>query len=338
MHRPSPPDNHAALMRRAAEAVAALRRGPGGDAVRAGDALASLTTFRIGGPAAGVCPVQTPDEARRFLEFADAQGLPWVCLGGGSNVLADDAGFPGLVLLMAGTHVSFGSGAVRAGAGLGFDALIERTLQAGRPGLAFASGIPGSLGGAVVGNAGCYGHEIGDFVTEAVVLRPDGRVETLGPEELGFAYRSSRLKGERAIVLEVELRLEPGDVGPAAAERAEHLADRRRKHPVREPCAGSYFQNLPPLEPGGRRRAAGKLLDELGARGWREGDAAVYAKHANIIVNLGAARSADVLRLAERMREAVHARHGVELLPEVRHLAARGFAGPEPAAAPPIQG
>lgn len=338
MHRPSPPDNHTARMRLAAEAVAELRRGAGGALVRPGEALADRTTFRIGGPAAGVCPVQTPDDARRFLEFAAARGLPSVCLGGGSNVLADDAGFPGLVLLMSGTHVRSGSGAVRVGAGLGFDALVARCLEDGRPGLAFASGIPGSVGGAVVGNAGCYGHEIGEFVTEAVVLRPDGRTEVLGPEDLGFAYRTSRLKGADLILLEVELRLERGDAHAGAAEREERLADRRRKHPVTEPCAGSWFQNLPPLEPGGRRRAAGLLLDELGARGWREGDAAVYAKHANIIVNLGRAGSLDVLRLADRMREAVHERYGVLLEPEVRHLTPAGFAPPAAPADGPIHG
>ncbi|HPF35541.1 MAG TPA: UDP-N-acetylmuramate dehydrogenase [Candidatus Krumholzibacteria bacterium] len=326
MHRPSPPDNSADRARLVAEAVADLRRLPWGAEVRAGEALAGLTTFRIGGPAAGVCPVQTPDDARRFLDFAAERGLPTVCLGGGSNVLADDAGFAGLVLLMSGTHVRLESGAVRAGAGLGFDALVERCLQEGRPGLAFASGIPGSVGGAVVGNAGCYGHEIGEFVEEALVLRPDGRLERLGRGDLGFAYRTSRLKTEAGLLLEVTLRLEPADTAAGAAERAEHLADRRRKHPTSEPCAGSYFQNLPPLEPGGRRRAAGMLLDELGARGWREGDAGVFAKHANIIVNLGRATSGDVLRLADRMRGAVRDRHGILLDPEVRHLRPTGFA------------
>jgi len=284
-----------------------------------------MTTFRIGGPAAAVCPIQTADTAIRFLEFAKAHDLPAVCLGGGSNVLADDEGFHGLVLHLTETPISLKSGAVRVGAGVLFDDLIAATLADGRPGLAFASGIPGSLGGAVVGNAGCYGHEIGEFVTEAVILSRDGVVQRLGPGDLGFAYRSSRLKGGDEILLEVELRLDRGDIGAAEVERLERLADRRRKHPVTEPCAGSYFQNLPPLEPGGRRRAAGALLDALGARSWRIGDAAVYDKHANIIVNLGRATSTDVLALADRMRSEVLQHHGLILLEEVRHLQPTGF-------------
>lgn len=343
MQRPTQSDNHAARMRLAAEAVADLRRTAAGADVVPDAELSAWTSFRIGGPAAGLCPVHTPDDARRFLDFASERDLPFVCLGGGSNVLADDGGFPGLVLHMCGTHLELGSGGVVVDAGLGFDALVEQALDAGRPGLAFASGIPGTVGGAVVGNAGCYGHEIGEFVVEALVLDIEGRLERLGPEDLAFAYRDSALKGGRSLLLRTVLDLPRGDrnedLRDALAERAAHLADRERKHPVDEPSAGSFFRNLPPAAPGGRRRAAGALLDALGAREWREGDAAVFHKHANIIVNLGRARCNDVLRLAERMRRAVREAHGVELRREVLHLAADGFASEDSPAPPgPIRG
>jgi UDP-N-acetylmuramate dehydrogenase len=157
-------------------------------------------------------------------------------------------------------------------------------------------------------------------VLEATLLNPDGSIERVGPDALGFRYRNTDLKGGDALLLDVLLRAEPGDTTAAAAEREEHLADRRRKHPVDEPCAGSYFQNLPPARPGERRRAAGALLDRLGARGWREGGAAVYEKHANIIVNLGGATCRDVLTLAARMKAAVLKEFGEELVEEVRHL------------------
>ncbi|MEZ4389196.1 MAG: UDP-N-acetylmuramate dehydrogenase [Candidatus Krumholzibacteriia bacterium] len=282
--------------------------------------LAELTTFRIGGPAGLVCWVKNPDHALRFLDLAHAHALPWTCLGGGSNILADDAGYAGAILRVAGADLEVHGDAVRAGAGWDFDALIAATLDAGLSGLEFASGIPGTLGGAVVGNAGCYGHEIGEFVREATVLRPNGRLEVVGPEEFAFTYRSSALKERADVVLDVLLQLRRGALAAAAAERADHLQDRRRKHPWDLPCAGSYFKNLPPLAPGERRRAAGQLLEIAGAKAMREGDAGVYEKHANIIVNLGRAGSADVLRLADRMRTAVWDRFGERLEEEVRHL------------------
>jgi UDP-N-acetylmuramate dehydrogenase len=291
-----------------------------GASVALAQPLAELTTFRIGGPAALVGSVKNVDDASRFLEFADQRELPWACLGGGSNILGDDAGFDGLVLKVETTAFEVQHETIRVGAGWDFDRLIAASLDAGLVGLEFASGIPGTVGGAIVGNAGCYGHEIGEFLVEATVLRRDGRIQTLGPEDFAFAYRTSALKERGDIVLELALQLARGDLAEASRVRAEHLADRRRKHPWDIPCAGSYFQNLPPAAPGERRRAAGMLLDQAGARAMREGDAEVYEKHANIIVNRGRATSADVLRLAARMKQAVRDRFGEHLLEEVRHL------------------
>jgi len=297
---------------------------PAHGGVRAGQPLADLTTFRIGGPAGLVCPVENVDHARRFLDFASERSLPWTCLGGGSNILADDAGFAGMVLKVRTRDLAAEGDAIRVGAGWDLDALVDESLRQGLTGLEFASGIPGTLGGAIVGNAGCYGREIGEFLVEATVLRPDGRVVILGPEDFAFAYRTSALKERADVVLEVVLQLARGDLAAAADVRQAHLTDRRRKHPWDEACAGSYFQNLPPAAPGERRRAAGVLLEQAGAKQMREGDAVVYHKHANIIVNAGQARSADVLRLAARMKAAVRERFGEELREEVRHLVTPG--------------
>lgn len=299
----------------------AARLGQAGLEARALEPLARLTTFRIGGPAGLVCSVKNVADAQRFLEVALRRQVPWTCLGGGSNILADDAGYDGLILLVRTTELQCDGTVIRAGAGWEFDALVAATLQDGLTGLEFASGIPGTLGGAVVGNAGCYGHEIGEFVREATVLRPDGRLETVGAEEFAFSYRDSALKERPDVVLDVTLELGRGDVAAAGQERQDHLADRRRKHPVDLPCAGSYFKNLPPAAPGERRRAAGKLLEAAGAKAMREGDAGVFERHANIIVNCGQARCGDVLRLAERMKAAVRDLSGELLAEEVRHLA-----------------
>lgn len=298
--------------------------------VVAGMPLRDLTTLRVGGPAAAVCRVRTPDDARRFLEFAAGHDLPTITLGGGSNVLALDDGFRGCVLRLDAGDLTVNGDTVAAGAGLPFDTLVARALEAGLTGLEFASGIPGSVGGAIVGNAGCFGHEIGEFLVEATVLNADGRLETVGPERFAFGYRRSALQGGGVLVLAVRLRLERGDTEAAGCTRLERLAERHRKHPVVEPCAGSWFRNLPPAMPGERRRAAGELLDAVGAKTMHEGDAAVFPGHANIIINRGDATSAQVRTLVERMREAVRARFGVTLAEEVRTLGADGFVAPTP--------
>ncbi len=319
-----PSDNQGKDPAQIAEAVKALAARHG-ERMNLDIPLSGMTTMHIGGPALAICRLHTPDDARRFLENAREQEIPAVCLGGGSNVLADDAGFQGLVLQVATTDLEVRGDTIRAGAGLDFDALVIASLEAGLVGLEFASGIPGSLGGALVGNAGCYGHEIGEFLAEATILRTNGTVETVGPEAFAFAYRHSVFKGRDDLVLDAVLRLRRGDTAAAGETRAGIIAERRRKHPVDLPCAGSYFQNLPPETPGGRRRAAGALLDQIDAREMREGDAAVFARHANIIVNLGEATSRDVLTLAERMKEAVAERFGVRLREEVRHLTRFGW-------------
>jgi UDP-N-acetylmuramate dehydrogenase len=283
--------------------------------------LRELTTLRVGGPAELVCPVRTPDQALRFQAFARETACPQFILGGGSNVLADDRGFGGLVFQVATANLEFKGDTVRAGAGLSFDGLIATCLQQGLTGLEFASGIPGTLGGALVGNAGCYGHEIGEFLLEAVILRPDGRLETVGPEAFGFRYRETDLRETGTIVLEALIKLHKGNVLEAGNQRDEKIRDRRAKHPVDLPSAGSWFRNLPPEAPGGRRRAAGALLEQAGAKLMSEGDARVFAKHANMIVNTGAARSEEVLRLAARMKQAVLEQFNVPLIEEVRYLA-----------------
>lgn len=293
------------------------------DRVRADVPLRDLTTLRVGGPAGLLCPVRNAEDACRFQELAAAVNLPHTVLGGGSNILADDDGYRGLVLHVATDRFEVAGDTVRVGAGLDFDDLIRRTLDAGLTGLEFASGIPGTLGGALVGNAGCYGHEIGEYLVEAVVLDPTGRLETVGPEAFAFRYRATDLRGTGHLVLEARLRLARGDLHAAGDLRAERIADRRAKHPVDLPSAGSWFRNLDPAAPGERRRPAGALLEQVGAKDMREGDAGVFSRHANIIVNRGTASAAEITRLADRMQGSVRDRFGVELVEEIRRVGTR---------------
>ncbi len=324
MYGQVPFENHPVDPARLTEFIERLKAGFG-DKISLGAHLSRWTTFRIGGPALALCRMHTPDDARRFLDNAREYEIPAVFLGGGSNVLADDTGFHGLVLQTAMSNLIVRGDALTVGAGLDFDALVTASLEAGLTGLEFASGIPGSVGGALVGNAGCYGHEISEFLVEATVLRADGTVETIGADDFEFTYRHSVFKTREDLVLEAVFKLTSGDTSAAGETRARIMAERQRKHPVDLPCAGSYFKNLPPESPGEKRRAAGSLLDRAGALAMREGDAGVFERHANIIVNLGAATSRDVLGLAERMKTAVADRFGVDLTAEVRHLGRYGW-------------
>ncbi|HTR96742.1 MAG TPA: UDP-N-acetylmuramate dehydrogenase [Candidatus Acidoferrales bacterium] len=305
-----------------------------GDSLLTDEALRQHTSFRIGGPAQYFVAPRTPDALVASLRAAHELGLPVHLIGGGSNLLVSDDGLPGLVVRNACDQVEFDGDAVRVGCGADYLDFIGRCRDRGLAGLAYAAGIPGSVGGAVFGNAGCYGQDIGSRVIECDVVSLDGaRVETLPASWFQFAYRDSRLKREPRVLLTCLMQLEPGDPVAIQREIDEKLAIRREKHPQWriEPTAGSYFKNLPPgiqvpglpHSPGTRRIAAGALLDACDCRGLRVGDAVVFAKHANIIVNAGQATAADVLALAERMKARVRDRFGVELEEEVMYLGAR---------------
>jgi len=298
------------------------------------ESLRHHTTFRIGGPADYFFAATTPDQLVTALRAGREAGIPMFLLGGGSNLLVSDEGFRGLVIRNACEAIQYDGTAVHAECGADFTDLIVRCVDHGLAGLEFAAGIPGSLGGALFGNAGCYGEDIGHFTVECTVASLDGaRVETLPADWFQFAYRDSRLKREPRVLLSCLLRLRAGDIAESRRIVEEKLEIRRVKHPRWrvEPTAGSYFKNLPPdwqmpgakLSPGTRRVAAGQLLDECHCRGLRVGDAMVYEKHANIIVNAGRAAAREVLELAEEMKRRVRERFDVELEEEVMFLGER---------------
>ena len=294
-----------------------------GAPVRLDAPLADHATFRIGGPARYLCVARRATHLARALEVAAARSLPVLVLGGGSNVLLDDRGFDGLVVVVADSGVEVDGTRLHARAGAAFAELAELASRRGLAGLAFAAGIPGTVGGALSGNAGAFGRAIGDRLVEAVLLSGDGATRRrAGPGELGLGYRSSVLGRTGEVVESLTLELEPGDPASIWQEMESNL-DRRWERLPRPPLgsAGSFFKNLPPAAPGEPRQAAGRLLDECGCKGLRVGDAMVFDGHANIIVNAGHARAVDVLRLAAEMRRRVLERFGVALAPEVKVLA-----------------
>jgi UDP-N-acetylmuramate dehydrogenase len=289
------------------------------------------TTFRIGGPADWFVAARTPETLVASLAAAESLGVPVFLLGGGSNLLVSDEGFRGLVVKNACEQVQFDGTAVHVECGADYLEFIRLCQARSLAGLAYAAGIPGSVGGAIYGNAGCYGKDIGSRVIECTVATLDGgRVETLPAAWFEFAYRDSRLKREPRALLSCLLQLEAGDGTAIQAEMDEKLEIRRVKHPQwrEEPTAGSYFKNLPPgfqvpglpHSPGTHRVPAGALLDACECRGLRVGDAMVFAKHANILVNAGRATARDMLQLAEIMKARVREKFGVELEEEVMFL------------------
>jgi UDP-N-acetylmuramate dehydrogenase len=305
-----------------------------GDALLTQEPLRHHTTMRIGGAADFYFAARNAHQLVEALKAAHEFSLPLFLLGGGSNLLVSDDGVRGLVLRNAIEGIEFDGTAAQVGCGTDFLELIYACRDHDLAGLEFAAGIPGSVGGALYGNAGCYGQDIGSFTIECTVASLDGaQVLTRPAAWFEFAYRDSRLKRDPWVLLSCLLQFRKGTRDAIQAVIEEKLEVRRVKHPQWrvEPTAGSYFKNLPPgfqvpglpHSPGTQRIPAGALLDACDCRGLRVGDALVFPKHANIIVNAGRATAKDVLMLAETMKARVRAKFGVELEEEVMFLGER---------------
>ncbi|HEY0604551.1 MAG TPA: UDP-N-acetylmuramate dehydrogenase [Herpetosiphonaceae bacterium] len=295
--------------------------------------LARYTSWRIGGPARYFANAASTDDLRDLMQWATAESLPVFILGGGTNILVADGGYPGLVIRNRATQYRIEergddvrlwieSGAPTAGT-------ARRLSAQGYGGLVWAEGLPGTIGGAVFGNAGCYGDDMAHDLIRAWVLR-DGNVEEWTAAQFEYGYRTSALKREAltpnpspvatgegsigtglpSVILSAEIRLHRDDPARLAVEMAAIAESRKSKTPSGSSC-GSVFKN-----PEGT--TSGKLLDQAGLKGTRVGNAIVSEKHANYIVNLGGATAGDVLRLTEVMRERVLAEFGIELELEVQ--------------------
>lgn len=281
--------------------------------VRVREPMARHTSFRIGGPAELFAVVESAEELSGLLKFARKQDIALFFLGNGTNLLVSDEGIPGLVITLGDGFkgISIDGTEVRVGAAEHLARLAHRAAEMGLSGLEFASTIPGTVGGGVAMNAGAYGGSIDQVIREVRVMSPDGVSEVWPARDMQFGYRTSRLQGTGAIVLEAALTLTPGQPEEINKVMAEHLARRRASQPLAWPNAGSIFRN-----PSGQ--SAGRLIDEAGGKGLREGEAQVSPLHANFIVNLGSATARDVLNLMTRVRELVLSRSGVVLEPEIK--------------------
>ncbi|MFB3854029.1 MAG: UDP-N-acetylmuramate dehydrogenase [Vicinamibacterales bacterium] len=295
----------------------------GVDSVCARAPLAHFTTFGIGGPADWLVEPRGDQQIVALLRLAQGLGLPVTILGGGSNVLVSDRGVRGLVIRpRGGTAREESPGEIRADAALTMNGLVRWTIARGCQGLEAWAGTPGTVGGAIYGNAHFAGRTIDELVVSVRLSSRGGEVSDVPRDELGFAYDRSRLHETREVLLSASFRVRPGaDPASLRAVARESLAYRKRTQPLGAPSAGCIFRNPPAASlPPGVPTSAGALVDLAGMKGCRLGGARVSPLHANFIVNEGGATAASVRELVEKCREAVLARFGVRLQEEIVYI------------------
>jgi len=267
--------------------------------------------YRVGGPADYLYTARRTEDLRHAVVVGRELGLPVTVLGQATNVLVSDRGIRGLVVLARNDGTRLDGELLTAGAGALLPEVVLDLAGRGLAGLEFAGNIPGSVGGAVVGNAGAYGRAVGDALVQARILAGTDE-HTAGPADLAFGYRTSGLKGNpRAVVLETTFALHGGRSNALLAEIARDAELRRGKHPLDYASCGSYFKNP------SRELPAAKLIDELGLKGFRFGKAEVSREHANFIVAHPGAGADDIRRVAAEVRRRVFERFGVRLEEEV---------------------
>ena len=277
--------------------------------------MASHTTFRIGGPADYFVLPETVEELAAILKLCKEEKVPYFILGNGSNLLVGDKGFRGVVVQLYKNFdgMTIEGTTVTAKAGAMLVRVAKESGKAGLTGLEFASGIPGTIGGAMVMNAGAYGGELKDVVTAVTVLTKDGEIKKLSGEEMNFRYRGSVVEDEDYIVLEAVMELKEGNLEEIQARMAELTLQRKTKQPIEFPSAGSTFKR-----PEGY--FAGKLIQDAGLRGFQVGGAQVSEKHCGFVINAGGATASDVMSLMQQVTDKVNEEFGVTLEPEVKRI------------------
>jgi UDP-N-acetylmuramate dehydrogenase len=283
--------------------------------LRLNEPMSAHTSLRVGGPALIFTEPPNVETLRAKLTFCADEGLPWIAIGRGTNLLVSDAGYAGAVIHLGRTWdwLTLTEARIDAGPGCPLIKLARSAAQSGLSGLEFAAGIPGSVGGAVAMNAGAFGGSMADVVERVECLTPGGEEILLGNADLRFAYRHSRILDEGLIVCRVHLALRPADPLEIRRQMDELQAQRKARQPWSSWSAGSVFRN-PPGD------AAGRLIEAAGCKGLRAGGAVVSPKHANFIVNPGAATAGDIASLMSEVQRRVWDRFGVWLEPEITLL------------------
>ena len=305
--------------------TAALTTAFGAERVKTNAPLAPLTTFKVGGPADVLIETHSGDEIVAALKLAHTHGVPVTMLGGGSNVLIGDRGIRGLVIRPRGGDVHpVGDRLVRADAAVTINGLVRWTINRGYAGLEAWAGTPGTVGGAVFGNAHWKTTNIGDLIESVRLARRDGTLLQAPPDRMEFAYDYSRLKRTGEVAIWVAFKV-TGGADPAAlrAVARESLAFRKRTQPLESPSAGCIFMNPDTARdrvPDGIPPSAGALVDRAGLKGVALGGARVSPTHGNFVITNGTATAADIRTLIERCRSGVEERFGVTLRDEIMML------------------
>ena len=320
---------------RATQAVSGLASRLGavpGLQVEADVPLKAHTRFAVGGPADLLVRAETPQALGEAFVEARKADVPFYLLGDGSNVVAADAGFRGLVARYVADGLECRDGAVEAEAGASLQAVVDLTVERGLAGMHTLTRIPGSLGGAVYGNAGAYGHQIDEFV-QRVDFLADGEVRSCGPEDCRFEYRESVFKRRKDwLILGARLALPSGDPDALRARAEEIREIRDEKFPPTMRCAGSIFKNLyvsslpapvaarvPERAVRGGKVASAFFLEQVGAKGMSRGGIEIASYHANLLYNRGGGTSAQILELVVELKARVRERFGFEIEEEVQY-------------------
>ncbi|MCB9798249.1 UDP-N-acetylmuramate dehydrogenase [Candidatus Nomurabacteria bacterium] len=312
--------------------------------VKTDEPLSKHTTFKIGGPAKYFVVLEDVDVLVELLQYLDGEGMPYFLLGGGSNMLASDSGFDGVVIQIKDKTIHIDKNTVEAAAGAITVEVAQQSMKAGLTGFEWGVGVPGTIGGAVRGNAGAMGKEMKDDVLKVLVYK-DGEVLEVNNEACGFAYRSSLFKREGGIVLKVFLSLEIGEENLDAKKKMlEFLKYRNTTQPQGFASTGCIFKNAEldqSTELGKTNKeklfahfdehdekiqqflkvgkiSAGWLVEQVGLKGYTVGQAQISQRHGNFIVNLGGAKAADVLSIIETIQDRVYNEYGIEMEEEIQ--------------------
>lgn len=281
--------------------------------VKRNELLSQHTTMKIGGPADILIEPSSLENIQKVMTLIKERQLPWRAIGRGSNLLVSDKGIEGVVIKLSSglNHLSINESTITVGGGHSLVSLSTLISKKGLSGLEFASGIPGSVGGAVYMNAGAHGSDISKILTKAHILFEDGSIEWLSNDDMEFTYRTSVLQKKRpGIVLEAEFMLTMGDKNTIVSQMQKNKDYRKETQPWNFPCAGSIFRNPLP-------NYAGKLIEEAGLKGFQIGGAKISEMHGNFIVNAGNATAKDVLDLIQYIKDKILQLYGIKMETEV---------------------
>lgn len=282
------------------------------DKIYINEPMCKHTSFKIGGPAECLIKIQTAEELRWILKYAKEKNIPLTIIGNGSNILVSDEGIKGIVLKIEINtfELDFQNSKLKVGSGIKLGFIAQKCLKQEIAGFEFASGIPGTVGGAIRMNAGAHGKEMKDIVTTITYMDRDGEIHSIQNKEAKFEYRNSLFANKDYIILEVEIQLEKGNTEEIQAKMTEYATYRKEKQPIEYPSAGSTFKR-------GADFITAKLIDECGLKGYQIGGAQISEKHAGFIINKGNATAEDVIKLMEYTKEQIYNKFGKIIVPEI---------------------